>query len=48
MTEDEMVGWNHQLDGHEFEQGPRDVVKDREAWRAAVHGVAKSQTPLSD
>ena len=20
MTEDEMVGWNHQLDGHEFEQ----------------------------
>ena len=34
--------------GHEFEQGPRDVVKDREAWRAAVHGVAKSQTPLSD
>ena len=23
-------------------------VKDREAWRAAVHGVAKSQTPLRD
>ena len=23
-------------------------VKDREAWRAAVHGVAKSQTQLSD
>ena len=22
----------------------RDIVKDREAWRAAVHGVAKSQT----
>ena len=22
MTEDEMVGWHHQLDGHEFEQGP--------------------------
>ena len=21
MTEDEMVGWHHQLDGHEFEQG---------------------------
>ena len=23
MTEDEMVGWHHQLDGHEFEQAPR-------------------------
>ena len=26
----------------------QDTVKDREAWHAAVHGVAKSQTPLSD
>ena len=26
----------------------RDIVKDREAWRAAVHGVTKSQTQLSD
>ena len=24
------------------------IVKDREAWRAAVHGVTKSQTQLSD
>ena len=22
MTEDELVGWHHRLDGHEFEQGP--------------------------
>ena len=24
MTEDEMVGWHHQLDGHEFDQAPGD------------------------
>ena len=26
----------------------REMVKDREAWHAAVHGVTKSQTPLSN
>ena len=40
-----MVGWHHQLDGHEFKQAPG-VGDGQEAWRAAVHGVTKSQTQL--
>ena len=50
MTEDEIIGRHHWLNGHEFEQAPTasKMVKDREAWRAAVHGVANSQTQLSD
>ena len=47
MTEDEMVGWHHQLSGHEF-CNLRELVMDREACRAEVHGVSKSQTQLSD
>ena len=47
MTEDEMVGCHHQLDGHEFEQAPW-VGEGREAWRAAVHGVWKSWTWLPE
>ena len=46
-TEDELVGWHHRLNGHESEQ-TLEIVKDREAWHAAVHGVAKSQTRFSD
>ena len=38
-----MVGWHHQLDGQEFEQAPG-VGDAQGRLRAAVHGVAKSQT----
>ena len=40
MTDDEMVGWYHQLNGHEFEQS----LGDSEAWHAAVHGSCSSDT----
>ena len=46
-TEDEMVGWHLQLDGHECEQALESVM-DREAWHVAFHGVAKSRTGLND
>ena len=41
VTEDEMVGWHHQ-------PWHQETVMDREAWWAAVHGVAKSQTWLTE
>ena len=45
-TEDEMVEWHNWLDRLEFGWTPG--VGDREAWSAAVHGVTKSRTRLSD
>ena len=41
MTEDDMVGWHHRLSDVGL-GGLRELVMDREAWRAVVHGVAKS------
>ena len=46
MMENEMDGWHHQLNGHGFELW--ELVMDREAWRAAVHGVTKSWAWLND
>ena len=41
MTGDEMVRWHHQLNGYELGK-LQELVMDREARRAAAHGVAKS------
>ena len=47
MTENEMFGWHHWLNGHEFEQTQGDS-EGQEAWHAAVHGVTKSETWMSN
>ena len=46
MTEDEMVGWHHRLNGHEFGWTPR-VGDGQGGLCVAVYVVAKSRTRLS-
>ena len=46
MTEDEMVGWHHSM-GMSLGKF-RELVMDREAWHAVVHGAGKSWIWLSD
>ena len=45
--EDEVLEWLHQLSGHESEQ-IQEIMKDREAWQAAVHGAVKRRTRFRD
>ena len=48
MTEDEMAGWYHRL-GMDMSLGKlRELVMDREVWRAVIHGVAKHWTRRSN
>ena len=47
MTEDEMVGWHSDSKNLSLSK-LWEMVKDREAWHAAVLGVTKGQTLLSD
>ena len=46
-TEDKMVGWHHQLNGHEFEQAPGDR-EGQGSLECCIHGVANSRRGLSN
>ena len=46
MTEDEMVGWHHQLDGHEFKQSPQ--VGDRQGGLACCSPWGRKESDLTE
>ena len=46
--EDEVVGWHHGLSMDMSLSKLQEIVKDREAWHAVVHGISKSRTQLSN
>ena len=48
MTEDEMVGWHHRLNGHDFEETPGDSEGQGSLACCRVHGVTKSQTYVTE
>ena len=48
MTEDEMAGWHHQLNGHLSLSKLWETVKDPEACPATVHGVTNCQIQLNN
>ena len=43
MTDDEMIGWHHQINGHEFEQ----IWGDGEPWYPAVMGLQRVRHDLA-
>ena len=50
-TEDEMAEWHHRLDGREMDVSLSElweIVMDREAWRAAIHGATKRWTRATE
>ena len=42
-----MAGWHHYSTDMNLSE-LQELVMDREAWRAVIHGVAKSQTRMND
>ena len=46
MTEDEMVGWHHQLDGHEFGQAPG--VSDGQGGLACCNACSHKESDMTE